>query len=37
MSPRTKARDFFVDFKERLKQRFAEWDIWITTYPVEVI
>jgi hypothetical protein len=31
------ARDFFVQFKERLKERFAQWDIWITTYPVEVI
>jgi hypothetical protein len=30
-------RDFFVRFKERLKQRFQQKDIWLTTYPVEVI
>jgi hypothetical protein len=31
------AQEFFTEFKERLKQRFGQWDIWITTYPVEVI
>lgn len=30
-------RDFFVDFKERLKNRFLQIDIWMTTYPVERI
>jgi hypothetical protein len=28
---------FFVDFKERLKARFQQIDIWMTTYPLEVI
>ncbi|HZZ28190.1 MAG TPA: hypothetical protein VFE46_09315 [Pirellulales bacterium] len=30
-------RQFFVNFKERLKERFQQLDIWITTYLVEVI
>lgn len=30
-------RQFFVQFKERLKNRFQQKDIWLTTYPVEVI
>ena len=30
-------RQFFQDFKERLKQRFQQWDVWITSHPVEVI
>jgi hypothetical protein len=32
-----KNRQFFVDFKERLKERFQQIDIWMTTYLVEVI
>ena len=28
---------FFVEFKERLKQRFQQLDIWMTTYPLGVI
>ena len=28
---------FFREFKERLKARFQQIDIWMTTYPVEVI
>lgn len=28
--------DFFRDFKERLKTRFGQIDIWIATYPVEI-
>lgn len=28
---------FFVEFKERLKARFQQVDIWMTTYAVEVI
>jgi hypothetical protein len=31
------SRDFFVDFKERLKTRFDQLNIWMTTYPVEVL
>ena len=30
-------RQFFVEFKERLKDRFQQEDIWLTTYPVDVI
>jgi hypothetical protein len=30
-------RQFFVEFKERLKTRFQQIDIWMTTYGVEVI
>ena len=30
-------RQFFVDFKDRLKGRFQQIDIWMTTYPLEVI
>jgi hypothetical protein len=28
---------FFVDFKERLKERFQQLDIWMTTYALGVI
>ncbi len=28
---------FFKTFKERLKKRFHQWDIWITSHPVDVI
>lgn len=31
------SREFFTAFKERLKVRFEQLDIWVTTYPVEVI
>ena len=30
-------RRFFVEFKERLKSRFQQIDIWMTTYPIEVL
>lgn len=30
-------RQFFVDFKERLKERFQQIDIWMTTHPLDVI
>lgn len=30
-------RAFFVDFKERLKARFEQLDIWVTTYPIDLI
>ena len=33
----TASMDFFREFKERLKQRFAQLDIWMTTYPIEVL
>jgi hypothetical protein len=28
---------FFLEFKERLKARFQQLDIWMTTYPIEVL
>ena len=28
---------FFVELKERLKSRFQQIDIWMTTYPVEIL
>jgi len=28
---------FFRDFKDHVKARFQQIDIWMTTYPVEVI
>jgi hypothetical protein len=31
------ARQFFAEYKERLKGRFRLLDIWMTTYPVEVL
>lgn len=30
-------REFFAQLKERLKERFQQIDIWITTYPVELL
>jgi len=30
-------RQFFIAFKETLKQRFQQIDIWMTTFPLEVI
>src|SRR5262245_39833859 len=29
------AREFFAAFKEQLKERFRQLDIWMTTYPIE--
>ena len=29
--------EFFRDFKEKLKRRFQQIDIWMTTYPVQVV
>ena len=34
---RPENRQFFADFKEQLKSRFRQHDIWMTTYPIEVI
>jgi hypothetical protein len=30
-------RQFFVEYKERLKARFEQLDIWLTTHSIEVI
>ena len=31
------SRDFFLEFKERVKARFQQIDIWMTTYSIEVL
>jgi hypothetical protein len=30
-------RRFFLDLKERLKSRFQQIEIWLTSYPVDVL
>jgi len=30
-------REFFLAFKERLKHRFHQDDIWVTTHPLEIL
>jgi hypothetical protein len=30
-------RTFFMQWKERLKARFLQLDIWVTTHPLEVL
>jgi len=30
-------REFFTSYKEELKSRFQQLDIWMTTYPIEVL
>ncbi len=34
---RPQHRAFFKDFKEQLKGRFQQIDIWLTTYLIEVL
>jgi hypothetical protein len=29
--------DFFRRYKEQLKSRFRQLDIWMTTFPIEVV
>jgi hypothetical protein len=31
------SREFFAQFKEQLKSRFRQIDIWMTTYSIEVL
>ena len=31
------SRQFFREFKERVKARFQQIDIWLTTYPIDVL
>jgi hypothetical protein len=31
------SRAFFAGYKEQLKARFRQLDIWMTTYPIEVL
>lgn len=31
------SRQFFLDFKEHLKSRFRQLDVWMTTFLVEVL
>jgi len=30
-------REFFIEFKETLKTRLKQIDIWMTTYPIEAL
>jgi hypothetical protein len=30
-------REFFSQFKEHLKVRFRQVEIWLTTYPIEAL
>ena len=30
-------REFFLDFKERMKARFQQIDLWMTTYLIDVL
>ena len=30
-------REFFLHFKETLKQRFDQLDIWMTSHPIDVL
>jgi hypothetical protein len=30
-------RQFFVEYKKTLKERFEQLEIWITSYPLEVL
>ena len=29
--------EFFKEYKEVLKQRFQQIDIWITAYPIQIV
>jgi hypothetical protein len=31
------SRQFFLELKERIKARFQQIDIWMTSYPVDVL
>ena len=31
------SREFFVQYKDKLKARFEQLDIWMTTYPIEIL
>jgi hypothetical protein len=30
-------REFFLGFKDRLKQQFRQIDVWITSHPIDVL
>lgn len=32
-----RSREFLIDLKDRLKTSFEQLDIWMTTYPIEVL
>jgi hypothetical protein len=31
------SRQFFLEFKERVKARFQQLDVWVTSHPVDVL
>jgi hypothetical protein len=37
VADRPENRQFFSELKDQLKIRFRQLDIWMTTYPIEVI
>ena len=37
MENRHEHREFFRGYKEQLKARFKQIDLWITTYPIDVV
>jgi len=37
VSDTSENRKFFTEYKQRIKERFQQLDIWVTTYPIEVI
>lgn len=30
-------REYFIEFKERMKTQFQQIDIWLATYPIEIL
>jgi len=30
-------RQFFIEYKQTLKRRFNQFEIWLTTFPLDVI
>jgi hypothetical protein len=37
LEDRAEYREFFADYKAKLKSRFRQIDVWMTTYPIEII
>ncbi len=37
VSDSEETREFFVAYKNQLKERFRQIEIWMTTYPIDVI
>ena len=37
MEDRPEHRKFFQAYKDQLKARFQQIDVWVTTYPIEIL